>query len=586
MPKIIGGSLHEHREQTRQKLFAALSALMADQGFDAITLAEIASAAGVGRTAVYNHFPDKESLLLGFITHETEQYAATLQRALDDIEDPTEQLQTYVRQQAALTKVYHLAPGPELRSVLSRGTQQRVREHVMVVEQILRRILAAGIESGAFPEQDLDVTVPLINACLSGRGVPADGPERDRAIAQTEAFVLRAVGAAAPESLCSRPDPVAKRARGGTPPAHHGSHPVGPTAPVPSTRPAVHQPRADVPARGSGTCSPTRPPRSSCSTAPRRPCPAARTRSTCPTGVRSTAVLDLRTAVAAFVVLRFDVPRPKSLTSGDHLQRIVDAMYSSLRVGSSSSFRFEAAGSDSTVFARLAELLAEATGLRYDEAQGELVLRVRRGVRPGSSGDPGWDVLVRVGARPLSARRWRVTDFPGAANATIAAAMVRLGGVDAEERVLNLMCGSGRSWSSGSPSHPRPMRSGSTCPPTPSRPRRRTSARARRDARLLRADCTGPELTEAVGTGWDLLLADPPWGTLHGTHATNAEVHAGMLQAAYDVAAPGARFVVLTHEVKVMERCLRDADALWRVRSTTRVFAKGHHPRIYVLDRT
>ena len=43
MPKIIGGSLHEHREQTRQKLFAALSALMADQGFDAITLAEIAS---------------------------------------------------------------------------------------------------------------------------------------------------------------------------------------------------------------------------------------------------------------------------------------------------------------------------------------------------------------------------------------------------------------------------------------------------------------------------------------------------------------------------------------------------------------
>ena len=28
MPKIIGGSLHEHREQTRQKLFAALSSLI------------------------------------------------------------------------------------------------------------------------------------------------------------------------------------------------------------------------------------------------------------------------------------------------------------------------------------------------------------------------------------------------------------------------------------------------------------------------------------------------------------------------------------------------------------------------------
>ncbi|MBD8058079.1 TetR/AcrR family transcriptional regulator [Cellulomonas sp. JH27-2] len=195
MPKIIGGSLHEHREQTRQKLFAALSTLMAEQGFDAITLAEIAQAAGVGRTAVYNHFPDKEALLLGFITHETDQYAATLQRSLDDIDDPVEQLRTYVRQQANLKRVYHVAPGPELRSVLSRTAQQRVREHVVIVEKVLRDILSAGIESGAFPEQDLDTTVPLVNACLSGRGVPDDGPARERAIAQTEAFVLRAVGA-------------------------------------------------------------------------------------------------------------------------------------------------------------------------------------------------------------------------------------------------------------------------------------------------------------------------------------------------------------------------------------------------------
>ncbi|WP_258725500.1 TetR/AcrR family transcriptional regulator [Cellulomonas sp. NS3] len=198
MPKIIGGSLHEHRAQTRQKLFAALSSLMADRGFDAITLADIASAAGIGRTAVYNHFPDKESLLVGFITHETEQYVATLERSLQDVEDPVEQLRTYVRAQAQLKRVYHLAPGPDLRSVLSRATQQRVREHVHLVEQILRRILTEGVESGAFPPQDVDTTVPLVNACLSSRGVPDDGPERDHAVEATVTFVLRAVGARLP----------------------------------------------------------------------------------------------------------------------------------------------------------------------------------------------------------------------------------------------------------------------------------------------------------------------------------------------------------------------------------------------------
>jgi 16S rRNA G966 N2-methylase RsmD len=298
------------------------------------------------------------------------------------------------------------------------------------------------------------------------------------------------------------------------------------------------------------------------------------------------AVLDLRTAVAAFVVLRFDGPRPKSLTSGDHLQRIVDAMYASLRVGSSSTFRFEAAGSDSAVFGRLADLLAEATGLRYDEAQGQLVLRVRRGVRPGLSGDPGWDVLVRLGARPLSARRWRVSDYPGAVNATIAAAMVRLGGVEPPDRVLNLMCGSGTILIERLAAGPAADAVGVDDSADALALAMENLGAAAVDGRLTNADCTGHALTEAVGTGWDLLFADPPWGTLHGTHATNAEVHAGMLQAAYDAAAPGARFVVLTHEVKVMERCLRDADALWRIRSTTKVFAKGHHPRIYVLDRT
>ncbi len=198
MPKIIGGSLHEHREQTRLRLFGALARLMGERGFDALTLAEIAAAAGVGRTAVYNHFTDKESLLVGFITHETEHFVGQLHRAIDGLDDPTDQLRAYVRQQVQLKREYHLAPGPELRSVLSRETQARVREHVVTVERLLRRILADGIAAGTLPEQDLDTTVPLVNACLSGRGVPhEDGPERQRAIAETEAFVLRAVGAAA-----------------------------------------------------------------------------------------------------------------------------------------------------------------------------------------------------------------------------------------------------------------------------------------------------------------------------------------------------------------------------------------------------
>ena len=200
MPKIIGGSLSEHREQTRNKLFAALSTLLGERGFDAISLADVAAAAGVGRTAVYNHVPDKETLLLEFITSETEQWVATLERSLEGIVDPVVQLRTYVRQQAELKRVFHLAPGPDLRTVLSPAMQARLREHAVVVEAILRRILTAGIEAGVFAEQALDTTVPLVHACLSSRSVPDDGSGRESAISATEAFVLRAVGAQPPAS--------------------------------------------------------------------------------------------------------------------------------------------------------------------------------------------------------------------------------------------------------------------------------------------------------------------------------------------------------------------------------------------------
>ena len=104
MPKIIGGSLHEHREQTRLRLFGAMSCLMGERGFDAITLADIAQAAGVGRTAVYNHFADKESMLVGFIMHETEQYVAALETEIAGVDDPTDQLGAYVRAQCALKR--------------------------------------------------------------------------------------------------------------------------------------------------------------------------------------------------------------------------------------------------------------------------------------------------------------------------------------------------------------------------------------------------------------------------------------------------------------------------------------------------
>ena len=45
--------------------------------------------------------------------------------------------------------------------------------------------------------------------------------------------------------------------------------------------------------------------------------------------------------------------------------------------------------------------------------------------------------------RPHSARDWRVCDYPGALNATIANVMVNMPGTTVDDRFLNICCGSG-----------------------------------------------------------------------------------------------------------------------------------------------
>ena len=63
MPRIRGTSLAEHRAATRQQVFAALARLVAERGFAVLTMADLAEAAEVGRSSLYNHFRDLEAVV-------------------------------------------------------------------------------------------------------------------------------------------------------------------------------------------------------------------------------------------------------------------------------------------------------------------------------------------------------------------------------------------------------------------------------------------------------------------------------------------------------------------------------------------
>jgi AcrR family transcriptional regulator len=186
VPKISASSVEEHREQVQRRVFEAFATLMAEHSFDAITMAKLAAEAGIGRTAIYHHFADKDAVVVAFASHETSRYIDGLRADLADVADPVERLAIYIRHQLDAGTQFHMGLGPQLYGALSQNTMRAIREHVVAIEDVLRKILADGERSGQFSIEDETATMSLIHACLAPRDLPAPVVER---------FVLRALGA-------------------------------------------------------------------------------------------------------------------------------------------------------------------------------------------------------------------------------------------------------------------------------------------------------------------------------------------------------------------------------------------------------
>ncbi|TDZ99362.1 TetR/AcrR family transcriptional regulator [Mycobacteroides salmoniphilum] len=185
MPRISASSVEEHREQVHRRVFEAFAGLMAEQSFDAITMAKLAAAAGIGRTAIYHHFADKDAVIVEFASHETSRYLDGLHAALADIGDPAQRLRIYIRHQLETGQQFHMGLGSQLYGALSRDASVAIRDHVVAVEKVLREILTDGVAAEVFVVEDQSATVSLIHACLAPRHLPNAAIER---------FVLRALG--------------------------------------------------------------------------------------------------------------------------------------------------------------------------------------------------------------------------------------------------------------------------------------------------------------------------------------------------------------------------------------------------------
>jgi hypothetical protein len=294
-------------------------------------------------------------------------------------------------------------------------------------------------------------------------------------------------------------------------------------------------------------------------------------------------LLGLRTAHSAYLALAFSGRRPTALLGHQNLRALLERIQVIRQLhppGTVCTFRFGVAGRDTSTFRRLATELEAQSGLRHDPDDGELLIRIRPSGRP----DDGWEALLRLSPRPLSTRAWRVANYPGALNATIAAAMIDLTQPRSDDHFINLMCGSGtllveRLLLCRTAEALGVDISGEALSAARAN---LAAAGVSRGARLMESD--------AVLTGLDMarytvLCADLPYGNLVGSHRENSVLYPMLLEEAGRMAAPGARFAVITHEIRLFDATLEDARNLWQAERTFRVFQGGQRPQVYLLRR-
>jgi AcrR family transcriptional regulator len=157
------------REDTRQKLFEAAVDLIAERGYSATTVDDIAVRAGVAKGTVYYNFPSKPALFEELLRHGigllTQQYRDAV-RGLS----PREAVGALIRTELAYIQRYRAFAQLLLSEMwrTNREWQQTLRllreEAIAVVAEVLQ----AGVDAGEFPA---DLDVPVASSALFGVGL-------------------------------------------------------------------------------------------------------------------------------------------------------------------------------------------------------------------------------------------------------------------------------------------------------------------------------------------------------------------------------------------------------------------------------
>src|SRR4030042_408352 len=157
------------KDQTKELIARTALRLFVEKGIDGATIRDIAAAAGIAEGTLYRHYPGKDALAWDLFSRNYTAFALELQRLQAGQATLQAKLEAMVRQFCAF-----FDHDPVLFSYLllaQHGQLQKVTPEMATPVEVVREVLAAGMDRGEIPAGDPNVAAAMVlGLVLQGAG--------------------------------------------------------------------------------------------------------------------------------------------------------------------------------------------------------------------------------------------------------------------------------------------------------------------------------------------------------------------------------------------------------------------------------
>ena len=160
------------QEDTKQKILDKALELFSAQGYDAVSVDQIARAVGIKAPSLYNHFPGKRAIFDAILESIAARYAADTDRIDIHVQNAAQDIQVFtdISEGALFDKVRQI-----FEYSLHNETISRFRR-MMTIEQFRSPELAA-LYSERFTDRMVSYHTGIFRALISAGEIQADDPE-------------------------------------------------------------------------------------------------------------------------------------------------------------------------------------------------------------------------------------------------------------------------------------------------------------------------------------------------------------------------------------------------------------------------